>query len=100
MHIDNMDEFGELVHDIRCPLLIFFITKWTKNDIDWKEIGKYKKNINIISIDVDNIPELVAYHRLSTTPSVVLYKDGWYRAKGNNCSLSYIKELVGYYGVK
>ena len=98
MHIDNMGEFEGLVHDIKCPLLIFFVTRWTKNAIDWNIINQYKKNINIISIDVGNIPELVTYHHLNITPSVVLYKDGYYKARANGFSLPYIKELVQYYG--
>ena len=100
MHIDNMGEFEELVHDIKCPLLIFFVTKWTKNAIDWKEVEQYKKNINIISIDVDNIPELVAYHHLSMTPSAVIYKDGWCRNSMNGYLSSILKELVECHGVK
>ena len=99
MHIDNMGEFEELVRSIKCPLLIFFVTKWTKGAISWDEIDKYKKNINIISIDVDNMPELVAYHHLST-PSMALYKDGWYRNGANGCSPLHVRDLVEYYGGK
>lgn len=98
MHINNMDEFGELVRSIKCPLLIFFITRWTKNAVDWNAVEQYKNNINIISIDVGNIPELVSYHRLTTTPSAVLYKDGWYRNSVNGYLPFTIKQLVEYYG--
>lgn len=98
MHINDVDEFEELVHDIKCPLLIFFITKWTKDKIDWDEIEQYRKNINIISIDVDNMPELVARHQLGGTPSIAVYNNGWYRSGYNGCSSLYIKNVIGYFG--
>lgn len=100
MHVNNIGEFEELVHNIRCPLLILFVTRWTKNAIDWGEINKYKKNINIISIDVDNTPELLAKHRLFVTPSMVVYEDGFQRSGVNGYTPSYIKDVVKHYGVK
>lgn len=98
MHIDNLSEFEELVHDIKCPLLIIFVTRHTKNTINWNEIEKYKKNINIISIDVDNIPELVSIHYLDSTPSVAVYKGGWYRNGTNGYSPLYVRDIMEYYG--
>lgn len=100
MHIDNLGEFEELVHEIKCPLLIFFITRYTKNAINWNEIEQYKKNINIISIDVDNIPELVARHNLNLVPSIVVYKGGWYRNGTNGYLPLFVRDMVEYYGSK
>lgn len=96
MHIDNLSEFEKLVRDIKCPLLILFVTRHTKNIIDWDEIEQYKKRINIISIDVDDIPELVAHHHLNTTPSMVVYKGGWYRNGTNGYSPLYVRDIVEY----
>lgn len=100
MHITTMDEFEKLVHDIKCPLLIFFVTRHTKRAIDWSELEQYRKNINMISIYVDNMPELVAYHHLSSSPSIVLYKGGWYRNGTNGYSPLYVRDLIEYYGSK
>lgn len=100
MHIDNVGEFEELVRDINGPLLIFFVTRWTKNAIDWGKINQYKKNINIVSIDVDNTPELVAKHRLFMTPSMIVYEDGFQRSGLNGFSPLYVEDIVKYYGVK
>ena len=99
MHIDNVGEFEELVCNIKGPLLIFFTTKWTKNAIDWGKVNQYKKNINIINIDVSNTPELIALHGLFMTPSMVVYKDGHPRNGTNGFTPLYVEDAVKYYGV-
>lgn len=100
MHVNNIGEFEELVRDIKCPLLILFITRWTKSAIDWSEVEQYKKDMNIISIDVDNTPELLAKHRLFMTPSMVVYEDGFQRSGINGYTPFYIKDVIKHYGVK
>lgn len=97
MHIDNLGEFEELVHDIKCPLLIFLVNRW--NRIDLKQFDIYKKYINIIDINIDNAPSVLTKHRLRNTPCMVLYNDGIYQLGAHYITNCAVRAWAYNYGV-
>jgi len=97
MHIDNMDDFEELVNDIKSPLLFLFVTRWCDTNTDWSMFDRYKKYINIIKVNVSNMPELCAIHGLYT-PSMALYKDGGCVYKVNGLPTLYLRDIIYTYG--
>ena len=101
MHIMNLGEFEELVHDIKCPLLFIFDTegspKWMKKTII-KLKGVYSERINIVHLDVTGQSGILFKSRLLGLPGMALYKDGEHKVSTHGLSTRDIEDMVRRYG--
>lgn len=101
MHIMDLCEFEELVHDIKCPLLFIFTNYYVravcKETI--KELTDvYRKRINIIHLDVTNHGCILFENGLLGVPSMALYKGGILKTSEHGLSIRDVEDMVRRYG--
>ena len=101
MHIMDLGEFEELVHDIKCPLLFIFSSEnsphWMRKTITRLK-GVYGERINIVELDVTNQTGILFNSRLLGLPGMALYKDGEHKISTHGLSTRDIENMIRRYG--
>lgn len=101
MHIMDLGEFEELVHDIQCPLLFIFNSEnsphWMKKTITRLKCV-YSERINIIELDVTHQTGILFNSRLLGLPGMALYKDGEHKISTHGLSTRDIENMIRRYG--
>lgn len=101
MHIMDLGEFEELVHDIKCPLLFIFSSEnsphWMRKTITRLK-GVYSERINIVELDVTHQTGILFNSRLLGVPSMALYKGGILKTSEHGLSIRDVEGMVRRYG--